>query len=119
MKPFDGIPKVSSQRGALVIQAPDEVVHVDLSGAAVAVTPPAGTRFAIFSGDDNFAVEWEDATTAVYPVATDVTDGPLPEINPAARWIGDRIDNPASPPTPYSFSVIGTGTGFLSIAFYS
>lgn len=119
MKPFDGIPKVSSERGALVLQTPDEVVHIDLSGAAVAVTPPASTRFAIFSGDDNFAVEWTDTTAAVYPAATDVSDGPLPEINPAARWLGDRIDNPVVAGVPYNFSVIGAGAGWLSIAFYS
>lgn len=119
MKSFDGVPKVSSERGALALQTPDEVVHIDLSGAAVSVTPPDGTKFAVFSADDNFAVEWTDGVAAVYPAATDVSDGPLPEINPAARFIGDRIDNPASPPTPYSFSVIGNGSGWLSIAFYS
>jgi len=121
MKPFDGIPKVSPTRGALALQTPDEVVHIDLSGASVAVTPPAGTRFAVFSADDNFAVEWVDTTVAVYPAATDISDGPLPEINPAARFIGDRIDNPVVPATPYNFAIIGiaASTGFCSIAFYS
>lgn len=111
-KPLAGVPG-NENRAALVLQTPDEVAHVDLTGAAVAVAIPAGAKFAVFAATGDFAVQWKESTVAVFPAAT-AAAGELPELNPAVRFIGDRAGF-----TVPAFSVIGDGTGVCSISFYT
>ena len=117
MSAFDGVPKVSSERGALALATPEDVAHVDLTGAAFEIVPPAGMNIVVFAASGDFAVEWADATVAVFPGAN-AAPGVRPELNPAARYIGNRFDAATFPGGP-GFSVIGGGAGVLTASFYS
>lgn len=117
MSQFDGVPKVSPARGALVLATPEDVAHVDLTGAAFEIVPPAGINFVVFAATGDFAVEWADATVAVFPTAN-AAPAVRPELNPAARYIGNRHDINNFPGGP-GFSVIGGGTGVLTASLYS
>lgn len=116
MSSFDGVPKVSSERAALALATPESVAHVDLTGAAFTIVPPATAQFVVFAATGDFAVEWADGTVAVFPAAN-AAPGVRPELNPAARYVGNRhnLDNFPSGP---GFSVIGGGTGVLTASFY-
>lgn len=117
MKAFDGVPKQSPERGATALATPEDVAHVDLTGVAFTVVPPATATMVVFAGTGDFAVEWADGTVAVFPAAN-AAPGVRPELNPAVRYIGDRHDLVAYPSGP-GFSVIGGGTGVLTASFYS
>jgi len=118
MKAFAGVPKQSPERGATALATPEDVAHVDLTGAAFTIVPPAGAEFVVFAATGDFAVEWADATVAVFPSAN-AAPGVRPEFNPAVRWIGDRFNADVFPGGP-GFSVIGDGvTGILTASFYS
>ena len=120
-KPLSGVPKTNPERAALALITPDEISHVDLTGAAVTIQPPSDARFVVFAATGDFAVEFDHAVVAAFPGATAAAPAQRPEINPAVRFIGDRLDEQANLPVPvdYTFSVIGDGTGVCSIAFYS
>lgn len=112
-KAFAGVPG-NEERAALVLAGPDEVAVVDLTGVAVAVQIPTGARFAVFAATGDFCVQWKESTVAVFPAATVNPAVEGPEVNPAARFIGDRAGF-----TVPDFSVIGNGTGVCTISFYT
>ena len=116
MKAFAGVPKQSPERGATALATPEDVAHVNLTGAAFEIVPPAGAEMVVFAATGDFAVEWADATVAVFPTAN-AASGVRPELNPAARYVGDRFNADNFPGGP-GFSVIGGGTGVLTASFY-
>ncbi len=117
MKAFNGVPKQSPERGATALATPEDVATVDLVGAAFTIVPPAGAEMVVFAATNDFVVEWADGTVAVFPTAN-AAPGVRPELNPAARYIGDRFNLDNFPSGP-GFSVIGGGAGILTASFYS
>ncbi len=118
MKTLEGAPKISPEKAANVLAGPTDVGYVLLGAAAVAVVPPAGANFAVFSTEQNLAVDWEDGQTAVYPTVS-AASADAPEVilaGTAIRYIGDRFITTlfASP----NFSLIGPTAGICSISFY-
>lgn len=84
------------------------MARVLAANTAESITPPAGSRYVIFSCTANFYVNCYD--TAAVP-ADDVTNGTAPELNPAGYSF-----NPGELPT---ISVISPSACIITAAFYA
>lgn len=80
--------------------------YVLVAATAQAVTIPTGARFALFSCNNDFYVDFQGGTAAV--PAANVTNGSAPELNPAVRGIEGLS----------SFSVISPDAAILTISYF-
>lgn len=95
-----------SSKAGFALQAPEYVDSVELTGTAVQLTVPAGARYAVFSGTDNFYVAYGADPTAVVPSGT-TSDGSASELNPAVR----RLDGVEK------ISIIGTA--LVAVSYFT
>jgi hypothetical protein len=107
LTPFELSRDVRSNNNTLIPNASQWVnAQVLAAGVAETVTVPTGAKVVVFSGNNDFYVNFSGGTAAV--PGADVSDGTAAELNPSVRYVY----------TQGTFSVISPYACIITLSYY-